>query len=80
MWRLRGGEGASPRSAGAGPKLTVNYVVLYNSVMTTTFADADDDNFLSIVQAMADIDFDTLDENRLTRVTSTPENDPWYLR
>ena len=48
--------------------------------MTTTFADADDDNFFSIVQAMADIDFDTLDENRLTRVTSTPEDDPWYLR
>ena len=48
--------------------------------MTTTFADANDDNFLSIVQAMADIDFDFLDEDRLTRVTSTPEDDPWYLR
>ena len=48
--------------------------------MTTTFADANDDNFFSIVQAMADIDFDTLDEDRLTRVTSTPENDPGYLR
>ena len=48
--------------------------------MTTTFADANDDDFFSIVQAMADIDLDTLDENRLTRVTSTPEDDPWYLR
>jgi hypothetical protein len=48
--------------------------------MTTTFADANDEQFLSIVQAMADIDFDSLDENRITRITSTPENDPWYLR
>jgi hypothetical protein len=48
--------------------------------MTTTFADANDDNFLSIVQAMADLDFDTLDESRITRVTKIPEDDPWYLR
>ena len=48
--------------------------------MTTTFADANDDDFLSIVQAMADIDFDTIDENRLTRITEIPTDDPWYLR
>jgi hypothetical protein len=45
-----------------------------------TYADSNDEQFLSIVQAMADIDFDLLDENRLTRITSTPEDDPWYLR
>jgi hypothetical protein len=45
-----------------------------------TYADSNDEQFLSIVQAMADIDFDLLDENRLTRMTSTPEDDPWYLR
>jgi hypothetical protein len=55
--------------------------------MTTTFADANDDNFLSIVQAMAYLDFDILDqyfdildESRITRVTKIPEDDPWYLR
>ena len=45
-----------------------------------TYADSNDEQFLSIVQAMADIDFDLLDENRLTRITYTPEDDPWYLR
>ncbi len=47
----------------------------------TTYADANDEQFLSIVQAMADMDFnDSLDENRLTRLTQIPDTDMWYLR
>jgi hypothetical protein len=49
--------------------------------MTTTFADANDEQFLSIIQAMADIDFnDALDPDRLTRITKIPDTDMWYLR
>ena len=49
--------------------------------MTTTFADANDEQFLSIVQAIADIDFDdSLDPSRLARITKIPDTDMWYLR
>ena len=66
---------------GPVPDLTFNYVGLYNSFMTTTFADANDEQFLSIVQAMADIDFnDSLDPSRLDRITKIPDTDMWYLR
>jgi hypothetical protein len=43
-----------------------------------TYADSNDEQFLSIVQSMTDLDF--LDPSRFERNTSTPENDPWYLR
>lgn len=43
-----------------------------------TYADSNDEQFLSIVQSMTDLDF--LDAITVERLNSIPENDPWYLR
>ena len=42
-----------------------------------THADANDEQFLSIVQSMADLDF--LDPTRFERITSSPDDDAWYI-
>jgi hypothetical protein len=41
---------------------------------------ADDEQFMSIVQAMSDLDFnDSLDESRLTRIVGMAPPGPWEV-